>query len=62
MARVNNSQDVRYYEIGIVSWGIGCGSVKGIPAVYTRISKYVSWIQQITADDPCAPFASLPVS
>ncbi|MGH0182723.1 UNVERIFIED_CONTAM: hypothetical protein FKN15_010323 [Acipenser sinensis] len=30
--------------IGIISWGDGCGK-KDTPGVYTRVSKYLGWIQ-----------------
>ncbi|XP_037940009.1 venom protease-like [Teleopsis dalmanni] len=33
----------RYYLIGIVSYGIGCGRI-GIPAVYTSTQHYMDWI------------------
>lgn len=32
-----------YVAVGIVSFGLGCG-IRGIPAVYTRVSSYVQWI------------------
>ncbi|XP_062563010.1 phenoloxidase-activating factor 2-like [Armigeres subalbatus] len=35
----------RYYQVGIVAWGIGCGQ-KGVPGAYTNVAKYVTWIRQ----------------
>lgn len=35
--------DGQWYVAGITSWGIDCAQV-GYPGVYTRVSKYVSWI------------------
>jgi len=39
-------QDGRYRLQGIISWGIGCAE-KNQPGVYTRISKFAEWINQI---------------
>jgi secreted trypsin-like serine protease len=31
-----------YFKIGIVSWGIGCGSA---PGVYADLTKLATWVQ-----------------
>ncbi|CAG0898123.1 unnamed protein product, partial [Cyprideis torosa] len=38
-------KDGHWYQMGIVSFGIGCGR-RNIPGVYTRVDKYYSWIKQ----------------
>lgn len=34
----------RYIQVGIVSWGIGCGGDQ-IPAVYSSVSFFRKWIE-----------------
>lgn len=35
----------RYYQAGIVAWGIGCGTA-GVPGVYVKNSMFTEWINQ----------------
>nr|XP_029713715.1 phenoloxidase-activating factor 2-like isoform X1 [Aedes albopictus] len=35
----------RYYQAGIVAWGIGCGE-KGIPGVYANVAGFRKWIDE----------------
>ncbi|VVC37437.1 Serine proteases, trypsin family, serine active site,Peptidase S1, PA clan,Serine proteases, trypsin [Cinara cedri] len=41
----NNAYECMYTQIGITSFGRFCG-IANTPGVYTRVSKYISWIEK----------------
>jgi len=40
---IKRGENSYFEQIAIVSWGVGCGCC-GYPAVYTRVEKYMDWI------------------
>ena len=40
--------DQRMEQVGIVSWGIGCGK-EDFPGVYTRVTEVRDWINKVMA-------------
>lgn len=44
--RTAEMDDVTYHVVGVTSFGKACGIVEN-PSVYTRISKYVEWIESV---------------
>lgn len=47
---IQDDFDNRFYAVGMVSWGIGCGK-PGIPGVYTDVSKYRDWIDDLLNEE-----------
>lgn len=37
----------QWYVVGLVAWGIGCGT-SNVPGVYVNVANYIAWIQQTT--------------
>lgn len=38
------SDQGKYFQAGIVAWGIGCGTVN-VPGVYGNVGEFKKWIQ-----------------
>jgi Secreted trypsin-like serine protease len=45
---VYQDNDGRYTLVGIVSFGSSEGCQRGYPAVFTRVTSYLNWIQYNT--------------
>lgn len=47
----NFNESGMFMQFGITSFGKFCGD-KDTPGVYTRVSKFISWIEGIVWNDP----------
>lgn len=47
------------YQIGVVSWGVGCGRSES-PGAYTRVSAYADWVKSFVPDANFVKPAAVP--
>ncbi|CAH2223927.1 serine protease 55, partial [Pelobates cultripes] len=45
-----SSTNSNWYQVGIVSWGRGCGQPK-TPGIYSMVSNYIHWIHKEAAKE-----------
>lgn len=45
MLPIFENGDFPFYQIGIVSYGIGCGR-ENLPSAYTNVASYADWIKE----------------
>ncbi|KAM4026340.1 transmembrane protease serine 9-like [Anomaloglossus baeobatrachus] len=48
-----------WYQVGIVSWSVGC-ALPNLPAVYTLVTSYQSWIQRYIPDITFLKLTNIP--
>lgn len=47
-------KDGQWYQVGIVSFGIGCGR-QNVPGVYTNVGMYRDWIEDVILTSKARP-------
>lgn len=60
LMRVDDGQTPRWQLVGIVSFGASECGTKNVPAIYTKISAFYSWITYIVSNK-YPPYADVPV-
>ncbi|XP_073504996.1 transmembrane protease serine 9-like [Phyllobates terribilis] len=49
-----------WYQVGIVSWSVGC-ALPNLPAVFTLVTSYQSWIERYIPDMTFAKLTNIPM-
>lgn len=58
MLPVEKSGNFSFYQVGVVSYAIGCGR-KNLPTVYTRVQAHIDWIEESIEEEENFDYAVL---